>query len=383
MMRGLRRARGGLKANDWVLNISTLLYVFSLLGVVPYLSRYAVSLGAGSFEVSLIGPSYAVTAIGLRLLVGRLIDMGYASTLMFLGGVLNALALTVLAVTSSVPMILASRLIQGVSVALFIPASLYSASVGEPSEAQKRILWRSTMWGLGSAVGPAVAGFILSIYSWALMFTVAAVIALASGFMGFSFKSPRFEGGGDRGGVATLPFTLASLTLFMYVVGYQSLNIFLPSLHEVESLPKYYTAYFFTSLALFNLGSRLALSLTGSFNPSKMALAGLTLSLAGFTTTALDPLSSKSIAYAALVGAGLGLLFPSLQVISLLGVPERRRGSASSIYTVMFDVGSLIGPPLIITISGDYKGALAASTAFIALAFIPLTAIELHRKHKT
>ncbi|MDM7275795.1 MAG: MFS transporter [Thermoprotei archaeon] len=376
----MRGAHGGLKANDWVLNISTLLYVFSLLGVVPYLSRYAVSLGAGGFEVSLLGPSYAVTAIGLRLLVGRLIDMGYASTLMFLGGVLNALALAVLAVTSSVPMILASRLIQGVSVAMFIPASLYSASVGDPQGAQKRILWRSTMWGLGAAVGPAVAGFILSVHSWALMFAVAALIALASGFLGLSFRSPRFEGGGGGGGIATLPFALASLTLFMYVVGYQSLNIFLPSLHEVEGLPKYYTAYFFTSLALFNLGSRLALSLTGGFSPGRMALTGLALSLAGFAATALDPLSLRSLAYAALVGAGLGLLFPSLQVISLLGVPEGRRGSASSIYTAMFDFGSLIGPPLVITLSGEYKSALVTSTLFVALAFTPIT-LTISRKH--
>ncbi|MFN4046364.1 MAG: MFS transporter, partial [Acidilobaceae archaeon] len=348
----------------------------------PYLSRYAVSLGAGGFEVSLLGPSYAITAIGLRLLVGRLIDMGFASTLMFLGGVLNALALAVLAVTSSVPMVLASRLIQGVSVALFIPASLYSASVGDPSGAQRRILWRSTMWGLGSAIGPAVSGFILSVHSWTLMFAVAAAISLVSGFMGLSFRSPRFEGGGGEGEIYTPPFIFASLTLLFYVIGYQSLNIFLPSLHEVESLPKYYTAYFFTSLALFNLGSRLALSLAGGFNPGKMALAGLALSLAGFAATALDPLSIKSTAYAALVGAGLGLLFPSLQVISLLGVPEGRRGTASSIYTAMFDLGSLIGPPLIITLSGDYRGALAASTASIALTFIPLTAIELHQKRR-
>ncbi|MEM0497478.1 MAG: hypothetical protein QXR22_04705, partial [Acidilobaceae archaeon] len=95
---------------------------------------------------------------------------------------------------------------------------------------------------------------------------------------------------------------------------------------------------------------------------------------------AIDPLSNTTILYAILIGGGLGILFPSLQVISLLGVPEARRGLASSIYTAMWDLASLIGPPLVMTISAGYKDSLMTSAVIVCLAIIPIATFTILRK---
>jgi len=361
---------------DWALHISTLLYVASLLGVAPYLSRYAVVLGASEREVSLLATSYAITAILLRLVVGPLNDRGYAVPLMVLGGLLNSASLLAYSTAGSLAVLYAGRLLQGVSVALFIPASLYSASV-TGARAQRVIVWRSAMWGLGSALGPALMGYVLSRSSWQAMFYTAALASLASAAVSSLYRGGAVDrrAGGVEASILTRPFILASITLFTYVIGYQSLSYFLPSLHEVEGLPESETAAFFTVMASANLASRLALSLKPNFNPAATALAGALASVAGYTIVAIEPRGLQALIAAVLAGVGLGTLFPSLQVISLLGVPEARRGLASSIYTAMFDLGALIGPPIVIAISGSYRDSLTTSALIVAATIAPIALI--------
>jgi ACDE family multidrug resistance protein len=367
---------GRLTLNDWLLNISTLLYVIALLGVAPYLPRYAIGLGAGEIEVSMLATSYAITAIALRLTVGGLNDRGYARTLMISGGLLNALSLTLYSIASNLEILYAGRLLQGVSVALFIPASLYSASV-TGARAQKAIVWRSTMWGLGSALGPALLGLILQTLSWKWFFYVAAATSTLSALLATPFKLERVEvRGGGGGSILTKPFILSSLTLFTYVIAYQSLSYFLPSLHEVEGLPTTETTTFFTVMALANLTARIILSLQGNFNPKNAALTGVLISIAGYTVITVKQEGIEALIAATLAGLGLGLLFPSLQIISLLGVPRQRRGVASSIYTAMFDLGALVGPPTVITIAGGYRESLALSTLITVTTLIPVTLLK-------
>lgn len=367
-----------LTLNDWILNISTLLYVISLLGIAPYLPRYAVALGASETEVSLLATSYALTAIALRFIVGYLNDKGYARTLMVTGSLLNALALTLYSTSGSLALVYVGRLVQGVSVALFIPASLYSASV-TGARASRVIVWRATMWGLGSALGPAILGFVLVRWSWQPLFLAATLASIAAATMSSLYKQEAVAVSGGGFGfreVLTKPFILASVTLFTYVVGYQSLSYFLPSLHEIEGLPSSETAAFFTIMAFSNLASRLAISLKQNFNPPLGALAGLAASIVGYTIVAIEPNGQIALIAAVLAGLGLGLLFPSLQVISLLGVPEYRRGLAASIYTAMFDLAALVGPPIVITISGGYRESLVTSAIVIALTAAPVILIN-------
>ncbi len=366
---------GRLTPNDWLLNISTLLYVTALLGVVPYLPRYAIGLGASEREVSMLATSYAVTAIMLRFAIGGLNDRGYARALMVSGGLLNAFSFTLYSSFESLEAVYLGRLLQGVSVALFIPASLYSASVAG-ARAQRVIVWRSTMWGLGSILGPALLGVILQTLSWKWMFYAATLISILSALLAIPFRLEGVEARkGDGGSIATKPFILASLTLLLYVIGYQSLSYFLPSLHEVEGLPTTETTKFFTVMAVANLASRITLSLLGNFNPKNTALIGVVASIAGYTTASIEHKGLEALVAATLIGLGLGLLFPSLQIISLLGVPREKRGVASSIYTAMFDLGALIGPPTVIAIAGGYRESLVLSTLIVTATIVPVMRI--------
>jgi predicted MFS family arabinose efflux permease len=239
------------------------------------------------------------------------------------------------------------------------------------------------MWGLGSALGPALLGLILQTLSWKWFFYVAAATSTLSALLATPFKLERVEvRGGGGGSILTKPFILSSLTLFTYVIAYQSLSYFLPSLHEVEGLPTTETTTFFTVMALANLTARIILSLQGNFNPKNTALTGVLISIAGYTVITVKQEGIEALIAATLAGLGLGLLFPSLQIISLLGVPRQRRGVASSIYTAMFDLGALVGPPTVITIAGGYRESLTLSTLITVTTLIPITLLKTTGKPK-
>lgn len=372
--------RGGLTPSDWILNASTLVYVVALIGIAPYLSRQAVALGASEREVSFLATSYAVTAISLRLLVGSLSDRGFAKTLMFIGGLVGSLAFLTYSQASAVPHLYVGRLLQGVSVALFIPASLYSATVGDRERASAVIMWRSTMWGLGSALGPLVFGYLLQSFSWAMACYAGAALSLASSFTSLSMEKRAQRGHGDsNGSIFTPGFIAASATLFLYVIAYQSMFFFLPALHEAMRYPQDQTSLLFASLAGFNLVARLGISLIKPRSPAATAALGIAVSSVGYSIIAMNPTGPLSLLGAAVLGAGFGSMVPSLQVISLLSVPEGRRGFASSVYTATFDVASLIGPPTVIAIAGEYERSLYLSAGISALSILPVLSFMARR----
>jgi MFS family permease len=135
-------------------------------------------------------------------------------------------------------------------------------------------------------------------------------------------------------------------------------------------------------MALANLTARIILSLRGNFSPKNAALAGVLISIAGYTVITVKQEGIEALIAATLAGLGLGLLFPSLQIISLLGVPRQRRGVASSIYTAMFDLGALVGPPTVITIAGGYRESLTLSTLITVTTLIPITLLKTTGKPK-
>lgn len=78
------------------------------------------------------------------------------------------------------------------------------------------------------------------------------------------------------------------------------------------------------------------------------------------------------------MGTGFALLFPSLALLVVGAVPERRRGVAMGTFTAFFDVGVGVGAPLagIAANAGGYgvsfalAGLLGLGTVLLALTLL-------------
>jgi MFS family permease len=365
------------------LNAGTLLFFLATHSVAPYISRYAITLGAGEGEVALLGPTLSLMALVLRPLSGYLVDAGLLRPLL-LSGVFSAMvAQVVYASSSSVAVLYLGRVLQGIGIALFIPASIYSATlVGSERGASEALAWRATMIGLSMALGPAVGGVLVGLYGYGSLFTTALAYLSASlvlnALASRGLRPPTSRGGGRVGGILRVSFLVPLVAVFGYSALYSSLSLFLPALHESLGVDVAVTSLVFTSYSLANLAARLVFTqISGRVKPLATATAGYALALLGIYAVTSTPASQVTPLLAAVAGFGAGLLIPSLQIAAILSVEPESRGLASGVYTAMFDVGNLVGPPLAITLGTTYSKALGIAVELGSVGLLVLAIYSL------
>lgn len=356
------------------------------------MSRYAVFLGAVEQEVALLGPALSVTAISFRQLSGFLIDRGRLKLLIVAGVLSTIVAQIIYGLSSSIWIIYIGRIVHGLGVALFIPASIYTATVVRRGAAGA-LAWRSTMIGLAATLGPAIGGMVIGLYGYQTLFIFTSILLAVSALLSLiALRSLRYARDGRRGYLGDLcraEFAVASTAILCYSLMYNSFTLFLPAYHKMAGVDITLTTLTFTIISLFNLISRMIISLLiNRIRFQVVAAIGYGMALLGVLLIAVDPTSPQVLVYAIATGIGGGLLIPLLQVIAILSIEGRSRGIASGIYTAMFDIGNIIGPPTAMYLGGAYLDALRASIHLsspglvVLLTHIVLTSIHINKMQR-
>ncbi|MEM4035660.1 MAG: MFS transporter [Fervidicoccaceae archaeon] len=375
-------------------NLATILFFVGLQASGPYVAQFAVALGASEAQVALLGPAIAATALGLRLLTGALLDRGLAAHALVAGAALACVSQALLVSANGLGEIYASRALQGLGLALFMPTTMYVAAMSGESAA-RAIAWRSAAVGFSMALGPAIGGYVVASRGYRAAFAVSLAIVLASLSLCATMLS-RLETLSGRAGadlerraqhsalsrLLTPRFLVPTTVVLLHSMSFNSMTLFLPALHKLRGIDPHVTGGFFVVFALATLPPRVLMGVSRRrVDERATGILGLTLSLLGALLTAADPLSRRLTAYAAIAGLGMGFVVPSLQSLALLGVEPRVRGLASGVYTAMFDVGSLAGPPLFVAMSRDYSRAIEVSALFyvVPLALFASSARKIGR----
>ncbi len=372
---------------DLYTNIATLFFFLSMQCLAPYLSQVAIDLGATEFLVSLIGTMYAVTAVGLRPVSGLLNDRGHSHIIIFLGSLVMALSIFTYLFSKDLYMLYLGRALQGVSIALFIPTSLYIASTGPEDIVAKRIANRSLLISLAATVGPLIGGFLVSIGSWRTLFLGSLLISLIPVYASYKIyretnsnrvnsnkPMSRRESSGELKEVFKRRFIYLLIINYLFSSSYAALTIFMPAHHKIYGLDPRYTAFFFMISSVSNFGVRfLYREIIRGDILIKYASLGLTLSSIAILLISLDPADLVLIYLAApLSGAGMGFTIPSLQSLALTSLNREVRGVGSSIYTVMFDIANMISPPLLISVAHRYDEAIKYSIIALLVSLLIL-----------
>lgn len=378
--------------SEIIFNVATLCFFISLHSISPYISRYAVFLGAVEQEVALLGPALSATAISFRPLSGFLIDRGRLKLLIIAGVFLTIMAQIIYGLSNSIRIVYIGRIIHGLGVALFIPASIYTATVAGRGVAGA-LAWRSTMIGLAATLGPAIGGMVIGLYGYQTLFIFTSILLTVSALLSLiALKNLRYARENRRGYLGDLcrvEFAVASTAILCYSLMYNSFTLFLPAYHKIAGVDITLTTLIFTIISLFNLISRIIISLLiNRIRFQVVATIGYGMALFGVLLIAVDPTSPQVLMYAIATGIGGGLLIPSLQVIAILSIEGRSRGIASGIYTAMFDIGNIIGPPTAMYLGSTYLEALRASICLtspglaILLTHITLTSIHIDKTQR-
>ncbi len=175
----------------FVVGLGTMVVPFdsSVNVAFPHIIR-AFSLAIPAIQWVVI--AYTLTYAALTLIFGRLGDMIGHRRVFIAGCACSALAFGLCAAALSYPMLLAARVLQGVGAALTLSCGPAIATSLYAEADRPRILGYYTMaFGMGSVLGPIVAGLMIGAFGWQAVFWFRAPVALAALALSFGLPAAR------------------------------------------------------------------------------------------------------------------------------------------------------------------------------------------------
>ena len=342
-----------------------------------HFSGYLAELGANDTQIGVIYGATAVASIAMRPFVGTAMDRYGRRPVIIFGNILNvAFILLYLTVTVLGPWVYVVRIGHGIAEAmLFSSLFTYGTDVVPARRRTEGIAIFGVSGLLPIAVAGVVGDVVLALAGFRELFLTAALFAGLT----FLFSLPLEERKPETT-EATRPRG------FWSIVRQRTL---LPVWWMIGSFSFVLTAYFvfirryvddtgYGSVGLFFAmysGVAIAERLLFGWLPDRVGqkrvlFPALGALVAGFLVLA-GTSSWVGVAVAgALCGAGHGFTFPILTAMLVDRAPEGDRGSAMSFFTSLFDVGTLIGGPILgALIDGPgWRAMYLFSGAFLAIA---------------
>ncbi|GAC1387665.1 MAG: MFS transporter [Vulcanimicrobiaceae bacterium] len=177
-------------------------------------------LHASSAQALWVVEGYTLVLSALMLLCGALADRYGRKKIFLTGVVLFATGSLACGLSSSIGMLLAARILQGVGGTLLAPASLALLGAHFDGAARAKAIgtW-SALTALASTIGPIAGGIIVDHFSWRWVFGInlpIAALILAAGFL----KVEESQGKDERGALDVAGSAFITLALGAIVFGF-------------------------------------------------------------------------------------------------------------------------------------------------------------------
>ncbi len=354
----LQHGRPRLVTRPFVLVTSVALIFFVYVGMmVPIVPLFIEGpLGAGEFGIGLTVAVFAMTAIAVRPLVGRIADR-YGRRVLMVGGALIAAAGGALSAhVDTLWQLLALRGVMGIGEAsVFVGAATLIADLSPRDRRAEGASYFSVAVFGGLGVGPILGEWLLGDDQFARAFTFAALFAVGGAVVAcFAPSRVVSPDDGDGGGVADLPAAgtkrplihpvalSPGLVLACSVAGFASFSAFIPEYARDVGLSEsggLFAVYALVSLLVRVLGARWPEQL----GPRRAVTIGMGSILASLSILALVPTVPALWVAAAVMGFGVAFNYPSLMALTVNRASDRDRAMAISSFTMFFEVGSAVG----------------------------------------
>ena len=353
-----------------------------------HLPRFLTDIGADEVEIGLIIGVTAIAAIASRPTIGRVMDTRGRRPVIIAGGVVNVIAILLyLTVSSLGPWLYTVRILHGVAEGMMFTALFtYGADIVPASRRTEGLALFGVSGFIPMALGGVVGDLILEWRGFDELFYTAATFGVLAWVLGIALpeRAPHIDhamkGAGFFSAVRqrdllpiwwiTAIFSLALTPYFIF------LRTFVDEM-GFGSVGAFFLAYSATAIVL-----RLFFAWVPERVGEKRVMFPAFVSLGlGFLTLAMAESSTAVVVAGLLTGAGHGYTFPILFGFTVKRAPVADRGSALAFFTALFDVGILVGGPvlgLIINLYG-YPAMYRATAVILAAGVISYALWD--RKH--
>jgi MFS family permease len=312
---------------------------------------YLAELGASTARIGLLIALEPTAAVLVRPALGGLMAERGRGWILRVGGALNIVAVALYAVVNDLGAAMAAvRILHGVGIgALFTTFFTYAADISPVTRRTEGLAVFGISGILPAALAPALGEELVLRSGFQAMFAVAIAFSIASLIFTWRLHEPEPDGGAtDTHGFWRIATERSRygvwLTAFAFSLAMSSYFAFLePYAHSrgIQRASVFFLAYSLAAIVLRTFGR----TLPDRLGPRRILVPALASLGAGLYLVArLDALAGLGAA-GLLCGMGHGYLFPVLSSMAIEGTDRRRRGSAMSFFTAVFDLGQMIGPP--------------------------------------
>lgn len=359
--------------------------------ISPALPKVQAVFGISESQAGLLITLYAVPGIILAPMIGALADrIGRRPVLAGCLAVFG-LAGTAIAFTSTFPIALGLRVVQGFAAGSILSA-LAMTLVGDRYAGRQHdavMGITAAMLSLGTALYPLLGGY-LAAHAWNAPFLLYALTLPVAGLVLVGLDEPAatrtpHDRGYLRESLEAIP-TVQALVLYGIMV--VSFALLFGGFYT--ALPFYLVGTFeFTAKGVGLVTSGVLLitafvstqngRLSAHFSRSTLLTAGFALYASGFLGVAMAETSPGVVGWLLLFGIGSGLVTPTLFAGLSALAPDRARGGVMSLQTSTIGISQVIGPVAFTVLGGaiGYQltllgGSVAAACFTIILATLPL-----------
>lgn len=364
---------------------------FSIDTVFPAFPVIGAQFDADSSAMQQVTSIYLLSFAGMSLLHGPLSDAVGRKPVMVTGIVLYVAASLGCALSTSLPMLLIFRALQGSTAgAGQIVARAVVRDLYEGPRAQQVMSQIVMIFAVAPAVAPVVGGAILTFGPWPWIFWFLAAFGLVMA-VATMVGLPETHPAAQRNPLRMRPilrglWEVAKLPAFQRVamagsLGFAGQFIYIAAapIFIVDLLglgPQDFWVFFVPTIACMVLGAFLAGRAAGRIEPGALATIGLTIAAgAGFLNVVLQaipglPALPWAVVGPALLAFGIALVFPVLQ-LALLDLFPHRRGAASSVGSfVTLMLNSLLAGVVTPLVTGTRLQLAVTSLVFVLLGWV-------------
>jgi MFS family permease len=363
----------------------SLLYFIAIGMLLPVLPLYVRGdLDGSDLAVGISVGAFAVGALALRPVAGRLGDR-YGRRILIVGGALVvAVSVACYAPANTIPLVILTRVLTGAGEAFyFVGAGTMAADLAPASRRGEAIsYWSVGIYG-GLAFGPVLGEALLDASNADVVWMVAAGLALVAAILGLATADA--VGPEPGGGTLIQRSALApGVVLFLGLIGLTGFIAFVPLYARDVGLADsrfLFLVYGTLVLVVRIAGARLPDRL-GPRRAGTAALLGVatgTVLMASWGTTV--GLYVGTIVFA----SGMSLLYPSLLLLALQSAPDQERASVVGTISVFFDLSQGLGAVIVGTVAelGGYRAGFAAGATLAIVGLLLLHATAAMRAHPT
>jgi MFS family permease len=312
---------------------------------------HLAELGASTARIGLLIALEPTAAVLVRPALGGLMAERGRGWILRAGGALNVVAVALYALVDDVGAGMAAvRVLHGVGIgALFTTFFTYAADISPVTRRTEGLAVFGISGILPTALAPALGEELVLRAGFQAMFLAAIAFSIASLVFTWRLHEPVADiDAADTHGFWQIAAERSRLgvwlTAFIFSLAMSSYVAFLEPYAHARGFQRasvFFLAYSFAAVLLRTFGR----TLPDRVGPRRILVPALASLGAGLYLLArFDALAGLGAA-GLLCGMGHGYLFPILSSMAIEGTDRRRRGSAMSFFTAVFDLGQMVGPP--------------------------------------